>query len=39
MFQQLGVKVNGIYEQDFLKIAVLDRSTKGAMTGSGNEFM
>ena len=34
MLQQFGIRANEIYQQDFLKVADLNRSTKGAMTGS-----
>ena len=34
MLQQFGVMANGIYQEDFLKVAALNRSTKGAMTSS-----
>ena len=34
MVKQIALSANGIYQQDFLKVAVLNRSTKGAMTGS-----
>ena len=34
MFQQIAVNANEIHQEDFLKVAVLNRSTKEAMTGS-----
>ena len=34
MIKQFGVSTNEIYQEDFLKVAVLNRSTKAAMTGS-----
>ena len=34
MFQQVAVSTNKIHEEEFLKVAVLNRSTKGAMTYS-----
>ena len=34
MLKQFRVRANEIYQLDFLKVAVLNRSTKGAMTGS-----
>ena len=30
MLEQFGVSTNEIYQEDFLKVAVLNRSTKGA---------
>ena len=30
MLKQSGVSTNEIYQEDFLKVAVLNRSTKGA---------
>ena len=34
MLEQFGVRANGIYQKDFLKVTILNRSTKGPMTGS-----
>ena len=34
MIKQYGVSTNEIYQEDFLKVAVLKRSTKGANIGS-----
>ena len=34
MLKQFGVSTNEIYQEDFLKVAVLNPSTKAAMTGS-----
>ena len=34
MFQQTAVPTNKIYQYDFLKVAVLNRSTKVAMVSS-----
>ena len=32
--KQIGLSANEIYEHDFLKVAVLNRSTKGAKISS-----
>ena len=34
MLKQFRVRANEIYQLDFLKVAVLNRSTKAAMTDS-----
>ena len=34
MLKQYGVSSNEIYQEDFLKVAVLNNSTKGAKIGS-----
>ena len=34
MLKQFGVSTNEIYQEGFLKVAVLNRSTKGAMVSS-----
>ena len=34
MIKQFGVSTNKIYQEDFLKVAVLNPSTKAAMTRS-----
>ena len=34
MLKPYGVRTNEIYQEDFLKVAVLNRSTKGAMHSS-----
>ena len=34
MVQQITVSTNEFHQKDFLRVAVLNRSTKGAMTGS-----
>ena len=34
MLQQFGVRANGIYQEGFLKVTILNRSTTGPMTGS-----
>ena len=34
MLKQIGVSANEIYQLDFLKVAYLNRSTKGAKTSS-----
>ena len=34
MLKQFGVSTNEIYEEDFLKVAVLNRSKKGAKISS-----
>ena len=34
MLKQFGVSTNEIYQEDFLKVAVLNRSTKGAKISS-----
>ena len=34
IFKQIPVSTNGIHQEDFFKVANLNRSTKAAMTGS-----
>ena len=34
MLEQFGVSPNQIYQEDFLQVAVLNRSTKGATISS-----
>ena len=34
ILKQFGVRANKIYQSDFLRVAVLNYSTKGTMTGS-----